>query len=98
MTHVIRNLPRQPIPPLADTLTACVRSVSPSLNSLQRLKSKLVFELYGAAQTKQQQHQHEMARRHPTKRSTTKHTHQRLSCRGGLPYTNNYVLLLEDDP
>ena len=98
MTHVIRNLPRQPIPPLADTLNACVRSVSPSLNSLQRLKSKLVFELYGAAQAKQQQRLLEMARRHPTNWCAAGLTRLWLSCRGGLPYTNNYVLLLEDDP
>ena len=55
MAQLLRKLPRQPIPSLADTLHACVNSVSPTLNSLQRLKSKLVFELYGATQAKQQE-------------------------------------------
>ncbi len=50
----VRKLPRQPIPPLADTLSGAMRSVSPMLNSLQRIKSRLVFELFGAAQAKQQ--------------------------------------------
>ena len=55
MSQVLRKLPRQPIPSLTDTLGACVNSVSPMLNGLQRLKSKLVFEIYGAAQAKQQE-------------------------------------------
>lgn len=55
MKPTARGLLRQPIPPLADTLNACIRSVSPLLNGMQRLKSKLLLELYGAAQTKQQQ-------------------------------------------
>lgn len=97
MTHVTHSLPRQPIPPLDDTLHACVRSVSPALNSLQRLKSKIVFELYGAAQAKQQQRLLALAQQHPINWCAAGLTRLWLSCRGGLPYSNNYVLMLEDD-
>src|SRR3569832_1850351 len=98
MTHVIRNLPRQPIPPLADTLNACVRSVSPSLNSLQRLKSKLVFELYGAAQAKQQQRLLEMARRHPTIWCAAGRARRGRGGRGGRPDTDGGGGRREDGP
>ena len=98
MTQATSKLPRQPIPPLADTLNDCVRSVSPMLNSLQRLKSKLVFELYGASQAKQQQRLLALAREQPVNWSAAGLTHLWLSCRRGLPFSNNYVLQLEDDP
>ena len=98
MTRALRKLPRQPIPPLSDTLNAAVRSVSPMLNGLQRLKSKLVFELYGASQAKQQKRLLTLAQERTINWSAAGLTHQWLSCRGGLPFTNNYVLMLEDDP
>ncbi len=92
-----RGLLRQPIPPLADTLSACIRSVSPLLNGMQRLKSKLLLELYGAAQIKQQQRLLTLAREQGTNWCAEGLTRMWLSCRGGLPFTNNYVLLLQDD-
>lgn len=98
MAQLLRKLPRQPIPSLADTLDACVSRVSPMLNGLQRLKSKLVFELYGAAQAKQQERLLALARQHPVNWCAAGLTRLWLSCRGGLPFTNNYALLLEDDP
>lgn len=98
MAQAIHKLPRQPIPPLADTLDACVSSVSPMLNSLQRLKSKLVFEIYGAAQAKQQQRLLALAREQPINWCAAGLTQLWLSCRGGLPFSNNYVLQLEGDP
>ena len=98
MTQLLRKLPRQPIPALADTLGACMSSVSPMLNGLQRLKSKLVFELYGAAQAKQQERLLALAREQPVNWCAAGLARLWLSCRGGLPFTNNYALLLEDDP
>jgi len=98
MTQATSKLPRQPVPPLADTLNDCVRSVSPMLNTLQRLKSKLVFELYGASQAKQQQRLLTLAREQPVNWCAAGLTHMWLSCRRGLPFSNNYVLQLEDDP
>jgi carnitine O-acetyltransferase len=98
MSQLLGKLPRQPIPALADTLDACVSSVSPMLNGLQRLKSKLVFELFGAAQAKQQERLLAMAKEHPVNWCAAGVTRLWLSCRGGLPFTNNYALLLEDDP
>jgi len=98
MAQLLRKLPAQPIPSLADTLHACVNSVSPTLNGLQRLKSKLVFELYGAAQAKQQERLLTLAREQPVNWCAAGLTRLWLSCRGGLPFTNNYALLLEDDP
>jgi hypothetical protein len=68
------------------------------LNGLQRLKSKLVFELYGASQAKQQERLLTLAREHPVNWCAAGLTRLWLSCRGGLPFTNNYAMLLEDDP
>jgi carnitine O-acetyltransferase len=98
MAQLLHKLPRQPIPSLADTLDACVSSVSPMLNGLQRLKSKLVFEVYGAARAKQQERLLTLARKHPVNWCAAGLSRLWLSCRGGLPFTNNYALLLEDDP
>ncbi len=98
MARAARKLPRQPIPPLADTLKAAARSVSPMLNGLQRLKSKLVFELYGASQAKQQKRLLTLAREQPINWCAAGLTHLWLSGRGALPFSNNYVLLLDDDP
>jgi carnitine O-acetyltransferase len=99
MTQLLRKLPTQPIPSLADTLGACVSSVSPMLNGLQRLKSKLVFEIYGATQAKKQQERLlALARQQPVNWCAAGLTRFWLSCRGGLPFTNNYAMLLEDDP
>lgn len=98
MSQLISKLPRQPIPSLADTLDTCVSSVSPVLNSLQRIKSKLVFEYYGARQAKQQERLLELAREQPVNWCAAGLGRFWLSCRGGLPFTNNYALLLEDDP
>jgi carnitine O-acetyltransferase len=98
MAQLLRKLPPQPIPSLADTLHACVNSVSPTLNGLQRLKSKLVFELYGAAQAKQQERLLALAQEQPVNWCAAGLTRLWLSCRGGLPFTNNYALQLEDDP
>lgn len=97
MKPTARGLLRQPIPPLADTLTACIRSVSPLLNGVQRLKSKLILELYGAAQTRQQERLLSLAREQGTNWCAEGLTRMWLSCRGGLPFSNNYVLLLQDD-
>lgn len=94
----LRKLPRQPIPPLADTLSGAMRSVSPMLNSLQRIKSKLMFDLFGAAQAKQQKRLLSLAREQPINWPAAGLTHMWLSCRDGLPLANNYVLQLEDDP
>jgi carnitine O-acetyltransferase len=94
----VSKLPRQPIPPLEHTLDAAMRSVSPMLNGLQRIKSKLVFELYGASQAKQQQRLLRLAREQPINWCAAGLTHLWLSGRGGLPFSNSYVLLLEDDP
>ncbi len=98
MKQSVRELMRQPIPPLTDTLTACMRSVSPLLNGMQRLKAKLMLDLYGAAQAKQQQRLLALAREQSTNWCAEGLTRMWLSCRGGLPFTNNYVLLLQDDP
>ncbi len=98
MAHAVRKLPRQPIPPLAETLNAAKRSVSPLLNGLQRLKSKLVFELYGASQAKQQKRLLRLAQERPINWCAAGLTHLWLSGRNGLPFSNNYVLQLEDDP
>lgn len=98
MTHVIPDLPRQPIPPLADTLDACALSVSPLLNSLQRFKSKLIFKLYGASQAKQQKRLLTLAQQQPINWCAEGVARLWLSCRNGLPFSNNYVLMLEDDP
>ena len=98
MAQAIRKLPRQPIPPLSETLDACVHSVSPMLNSLQRLKSKLVFDLYGASQAKQQQRLLTLAGNQSVNWGAEGLAQLWLSCRHGLPFSNNYVLLLEDDP
>ena len=98
MAHPVRKLPRQPIPSLADTLDAARRSVSPLLNGLQRIKSKLVFDLFGAAQVKPQKRLLTLARQRPINWCAAGLTHWWLSNRGGLPFSNNYVLMLEDDP
>ena len=98
MTQILRKLPTQPIPSLDDTLDACVSSVSPTLNGLQRLKSKLVFEIYGATQAKQQERLLTLAQQQPVNWCAAGLTRFWLSCRGGLPFTNNYAMLLEDDP
>lgn len=98
MAQLLNRLPRQPIPALTDTLDACVSSVSPKLNSLQRFKSKLLFELFGAAQTKQQERLLSLMQEHPVNWCAAGLAQLWLSCRGGLPFTNNYALLLEDDP
>lgn len=97
MANPARKYPRQPIPPLAETLDAARRSVSPMLNGLQRLKSRLVFELYGAAQAEQQKRLLSLARERPINWCAAGLTHLWLSNRDGLPFANNYVLLLEDD-
>jgi len=83
---------------LADTLDGCMSSVSPVLNGLQRLKSKLIFELCGASQAKRQKRLLALKREQPTNWFAAGLTHLWLSSRGGLPFCNNYVLLLEDDP
>lgn len=97
MNYTISHLPHQPIPPLAETLDACAQSVSPLLNGLQRFKSKLIFKLYGAAQAKQQQRLLSLTQQHPINWCAEGITRLWLSCRNGLPYSNNYVLMLEDD-
>lgn len=98
MTRAMRNLPRQPIPALAETLEACELSVSPLLNGLQRFKSRLVLKLYGAAQAKQQRRLLSLARQQPINWCAEGIARLWLGCRNGLPFSNNYVLLLEDDP
>jgi len=98
MANPARKQPRQPIPPLAETLDAARRSVSPMLNGLQRLKSRLVFELYGAAQAAPQKRLLSLAREQRINWCAAGLTHLWLSNRDGLPFANNYVLLLEDDP
>jgi carnitine O-acetyltransferase len=98
MANAVRKPPRQPIPPLAETLDAARRSVSPMLNGLQRLKSRLVFELYGASQAAPQKRLLSLARQRPINWCAAGLTHLWLSNREGLPFANNYVLMLEDDP
>ncbi len=94
MNHALKH---QPIPKLSDTLSTYMKSVSPSLRGLQKMTTRLMLDLYGVTHAKRQQSLLELARNGNTNWCAEGLARMWLRCRGGLPFHNNYSLLLHDD-
>jgi carnitine O-acetyltransferase len=93
-----QSLLAQPTPALSNTLERCKKDVSSFLNLPQRIKCQMLLSLYGLASARHHRALKERPFDGVTNWSAEGLKRLYLSCREGLPFHNNYPVVLCDDP